>query len=578
MKRIFALLLAVVMLAGLVPTMAQEAPAGVFLGTWPYVLKPDHNLNSFSPNGPTANLGVVYWQLVEMPAAFYKWAADEYVGLLAESWGFVDGGYELTLKEATWSDGSPVTADDVVATYGIGRILGWSQFNTVASVEKVADRTVRFVWSGEPSLLAERLILKENIRPAATYGALAEEALALAADGKTRDDQEWKDLNAKINDFRPDALLASGPYTYTLDDVGDSYMSLFWQPNSLYSGTVNFGEIRLWAGETEVTTPLVLNGDIAWSTNVYPPATQQAFQDAGIRLLIQPRGYGPSLLFNHDVAPWNIKEVRQVAALVIDRSENAFLTNGFGATGTQYMAGILDAQVPNMLTQDVIDQLNPYTFNPEAAADIMTQLGYTRNDAGKWVDAEGNTIKSEYKFPGDFADFSAAAQNATDQLNEFGFDITPRAVPWQQARDDIFAGNFELSVWSWGAGSPFAFSHLRNPVIRFNYAGLGEGQPGMNFPMEFEWRGEQINLTDLINNVNVGLDVAAQQERAGKIALILNDLMPFIPLNIILSTEPWNEAELAGAPADDDPILQNPSSDSFVILYLLEGQIAPAGG
>lgn len=289
--------------------------------------------------------------------------------------------------------------------------------------------------------------------------------------------------------------------------------------------------------------------------------------------------YGPALLFNHTVAPFDVKEVRQAMAYVIDREENAFLTNGFGATATEYMAGLLDSSVPAMMNQEDIDKLNRYEFSTEKAEELLTSIGYTRNDDGKWVDADGNTISAEYKFPAEFADFSGASQNAIDQLNEFGFDITGVAVPWQECAEDIRDGNFELSVWSWGAGSPFASRQFYGPIQRFNYvdpALSGEGRPGMNFPMEFEYNGEMINLNQMINEASNGLDFEVQKQRAGKIALILNDLMPFIPLNVILSTEPWNESLLAGAPEDGDPILQNPSADHFVLLLLLNGTLAPA--
>lgn len=582
MKRFFLVLLLLgILLAGIIPAAAQDAPSGTFFGTWPYTLPPEHNLNAFAATGgQNTNLGVIYRQMVEMPFAFYLWASDEWQPLLAESWGFTEdfSAYEVTINaDATWSNGSPVTSDDVVATYAIGRILGWSQFNSISDVAAVDDKTVRFTFIDQPSKLAERLILKEYISSVATYGELAQKALDLIAAGKTSADEEWSALNTEIQEFRPTELLASGPFTYTLDDVGDSFMTLKWQPNSIFSSNVKFGEIRLWAGETDSTTPLVLDGSIAHSTNVYPPATQQAFVDAGIRLLIQPRMYGPALLFNHDVHPWNIKEVRQAIAYIIDRDENAFLTNGLGATGTVYMAGLLDDSVPVMMNQDAIDQLNRYEFNVEAATALLEGIGFSKNADGKWLDADGNPVVGEYKYPAEFADFSGAALNAVDQMNEFGFEITAIAEPWQQTAEDIRAGNFQLSVWSWAGGSPFASRQFFGPIQRFNYVSFTDGRKGMNFPMEFEYNGEMINLNDMINNANNGLDVEAQKANADKIALILNDLMPFVPLNVILSTEPWNENLIQGGPADGDPILKNPSADHFVIWYMLQGLIAPAG-
>lgn len=582
MKRLLSVLLIVLLLGAFTaPASLQEAPQGTWLGTWPYTLPPDHHLNGFAAGGPNSNLGVLFRGIVELTPAFYMWASDTWEPMLAQSWGFTEDNtaYEITLREgATWSNGSPITADDIITTYALGRIVGWTQFNYISDVVKVDDLTVRFVFRDEPSLLAERLLLKEYIVASDTYGELAAEALELIASGATSADEAWGALRTRILEFRPTELIASGPYTYSLSDVNDAFMTLSWHPNSIYSDSVNFGEIKIWAGETETTTPLVLSGELAHSTNVYPPSTVDTFIANGIRMVTIPRSYGPALLFNHAVEPWNIKEVRQAVAYIIDRDQNAFLTNGVGAVGTVFMAGLLDDNVPVLMTEEAIAQLNRYEFNPEAAAALLESVGYTRNAEGKWVDADGNTIRAEYKFPAEFADFSAAAQDAIQQMNAFGFDISARALPWQETAADIRAGNFELSVWSWAVGSPFASRQFFGPIQRFNYVGLPDGQRGMDFPMEFEYNGEMINLDEMINMASDGLDVQVQRERASRIALIINDLMPFIPLNIILSVEPFNEDLIAGGPADDDPILQNPTSsgDHFVIWMLLNGQLRPA--
>jgi peptide/nickel transport system substrate-binding protein len=475
-----------------------------------------------------------------------------------------------------WSNGDPVTSEDVVVTYALGRLANWSQFQYINDVVAVDDHTIQFVFSGEPSLVAERLLLKEWIVSRATYGELAQRALELFETGATRDSEEWAALNTELLEFRPAEIIASGPYTYTLDDVGDAFMTLYWQPNSIFSDDVNFGEIRMWAGETEVTTPLVLSGELGHSTNVYPASTIESFQQMGIRLLDVPRGYGPALLFNHSRAPWAVKEIRQAMAYAINREQNAFLTNGIGATPTVYMSGLLDDNVPTMLPQEVIDQLNRYEYNLDRATELMEQAGYTRNDDGKWVDAEGNMISAEYTFPAEFADFAGAAQDAIAQLNEFGFDITPRALPWQEAAAAIRNSDFDLSVWSWAAQQPFAARQFFAPVQRFNVGTLAEGERGIDFPMEFEWNGETIDLNDLITHSSDGLDPAVQMERAGEVALILNDLMPFIPLNVERSVEPLNEDLIAGYPTDDAAWAGNPTgSDHPIIYYVLTGVLSP---
>lgn len=583
MKRLLFVIALLIFALSLVvlPAAAQDAPTGTWLGTWPYVAPGTHHLNSFASGGLNDNLGVVYRSYVELPPAFYMWATNEYLPLLAESWGFVDDNtaYEYTIKEgALWSDGSPVTSQDVIDTFTLGHILNWTQWNSLTSVEAVDERTVRFNFTeGGASLNMERLILKEYVTASANYGELADQARAVFEAGVASDSAEWQAVGTALAEFRPETLIASGPYSYALDDVGEAFLTLHWQPNSVFSTSVHFGDIKLWAGETEASTPLVLSGDVAHATNVFPPATMQAFADAGINLVSMPLGYGPVLLFNLTVAPFDNVLVRQAMAYAINRDQNALLTNGLGATGTVYMAGILDGQAATLLSQETLDSLNRYEFNLDTAASLMEQAGYTRNADGKWADASGATISVEYTFPADFADFSAAARDATTQLNDFGFDISERALPWQESRDAVRAGDFELSVWSWGAASPFAYGHFNNPLRRWTSATLPADQPGIGIDLSaLEVNGETLDLNSMILHVSDGLDAAAQMANADTLAQIINENMWYIPLNMELSVQPMNTTYIDGLPDQSDPIWANPSGvDIGTIWLILSGTLSP---
>lgn len=585
MKKLSILLAVFLLVVGtaLTAVVAQQddAPDGVWLGTWPYRLPPDHHLNAYADGGPNTNLGNVYREMVELAPAFYMWADNSYEPILAESWGFTEDGsaFEMTLRsDAMWSNGDSINAMDVITTYALGRLVGWSQFDFVDTVDMVDEFTVSFGFIDEPSLLAEQLILREPLVATATYGEFAEQALALFEEGLDRESDEWSDLLVSLREYRPDEYVASGPYTYSISDVGDSFLTLSWHPNSIFSDTVQFGEIKLWAGETDSTTPLVLSGEIAHSTNVYPPTVVESFQQQGIEIVTIPRGYGPAMLFNWNVSPWDIVEVRQAVALVIERDQNAFLTNGLGAMGTVFMSGILDGNVGAMLSDDVIEQLDLYEFDLERAEALMEEAGFSRNNNGIWADADGNTISAEWIFPAEFADFAGASQDAIAQMNEFGFDISARAMPWQEVPDNIRNNTFELTVWSWGAASPFASRHFNNPLQRWVTDLDTATQPGLAIPMEaYPVNGETVNLDEMIRQMNAGVDLDAHIERAGEVALIVNQTMPYIPLNVILSAEPFNTDEIAGLPSMDDPIMLNPTGrDHFIKLYILTGVLGPA--
>src|SRR5262249_29370655 len=167
MKRLLTIVLVALVLSmaaspGMLHSAAQDAPKGTWLGSWPYVLPPDHTLNGYASNGLNDNLGVIFRAYVTLPLAVYKWADNKYEGLLAEKLVFSDDvkSYNVTIKAAKWSDGKAITADDVINTFAIGRIMGWSDWNYIFDVQKVDDRNVKFVFSGEASPVAERLILE----------------------------------------------------------------------------------------------------------------------------------------------------------------------------------------------------------------------------------------------------------------------------------------------------------------------------------------------------------------------------------------------------------------------------------
>jgi len=572
------LILLALLLTSVAPVIGQagEAPAGTFYGAWPYFLPPDGHLNSFATGGPSG-IGL-YYRWVELPMAYYLAYEADYEPWLAESWEFE--GYQAFVvrfrQDALWSNGSPITADDVVGTFAIGRIMKWTEFNYIGEVEKVDDYTVRFTLSN-PSLYARHLILRDCIRSMETYGDLAQKAVALYESGEEKDSEAWQALQAEIGEFRPESIIASGPYIYSLDDVGDSFMTLHWQPNSIFSETVKFGEVRIWYGETEAVTPLVLDGKVSYATHGFPPATDQAMIDAGLRIIRGPYGYGAAVYVNHDKYPFSRPEVRQAMAMVIDRAESAFLTKGLSATPVKYMAGMADTLVELWLSEDEIAALNTYAFDPAAAEELLLSIGFSRDADGKLLDDNGDPVVGEYIFQAEWADYGAAAQNAVEQLNDFGFQITGRAVQWQQLDEDLKAGNFTLAVRSWGQASPFPSDNFNQVLRTWNYPGLGEGQPGINFPMEFEWRGEQIDYIQLIADCGAGLDTEAQRPFVAKAAAIYNDLLPVIPLSEALANNPLNENLVSGAPADDDPIWLNGggAADNYITYLVMNGVLTP---
>ena len=571
-KRLLTALLVLAFVATLAPAATAQEPA-TFKGAYPYQVPPVGHLNSFVTNGIPNGIGI-YHDLLETSPAIYLWATGEWHPLMAESWGVEGDDWVMNLRQGCkWSDGSDFTAADVVTTWSILRLQNHSAFRYVDDVRAIDDHTVAFHMYN-PSGVMERFILRQWIRADATYGEWAARAQELFAAGLTRDDKEWTDLNSEFNEFRPETLRTTGPYTLDLADVTDTQLILRKNDLSCFADVVNFDQVILYNGETPTVTPLVLSNEVHYATHGFPPATEAAFKEAGIRILRPPIYSGPALYFNYTIHPFEMVEFRQAIAYAVDRVQNGFISLAESGVAVEYMAGFSDNLVPLWLTEDQMAALDKYEYNLEKAEQMLLDIGFTKGDDGVWLDDQGNRLAFELTVPAEFADWSAAAQNLTDQLNAFGIAVTMRGVQFQQHPEDVNDGNFEMAIRAWGAGNPHPNFSFNQDLNVHNASGL-VGRPGMGFSMVQNVKGEEVDLEALWIATAAGTDVAANKAAVAELAAAYNWLLPNIPL--------WerygNNPAFPGLtwPPDDDPVyLNSPYADSFVVLMILDGRLAPA--
>lgn len=559
--------------AAVQPPTTQKT--GEFHGAFPYQVPPTGHWNSYVPNGIPNGISI-YWDLLEMPLARYKWGTNDWLPLMATKWEIQPPDkFVVTLRSgAKWSDGKPFTSKDVVATFNVGRLFNLTVFNYVDTITAKDDMTVEFHMS-KPSTLVQRLVLVEHIRSAATYGAIADKADALVKAGKTKGSDEWKALLKEATDFRPPSLIVSGPYNIDPKSITEAQLTMLPNPSSWDYEKVNFGKIVLYNGETPTVTPLVLSGDIDYATHGFPPATEKAFQEQKIRIIRAPTYSGPALYFNNDVYPLNRKEVRQAMAYSLKRDDNGKVSLGDSGKATKYLTGISDLLAANWLSQDQLSKLNTYDYDLSKAEALLTGIGFKKGSDGVWVDDKGKPLAFELSVPAEFADWSAAAENAAQQLNRAGFKITVRGVQFQQMAQDVPAGKFVMAINAWGAGNPHpSFSYI-DPLFNRNYVQSTTGK-GMNFPMKQTVGGKEVDLQQLIVDSAVGLDQNAQKDKIATVAAAFNELLPIVPLWERYGNNPALDKRVTGFPPDGDPIYKNAVyGDNFVVMMIMDGTLKP---
>ena len=569
-KCLFVFMVIVLSLMTFAPMQAQDNVLNV---AWPYQVPPTGHFNTFASGGIT--LGQ-YMDLHEPPLAILMWATGDYEGMVAEEFGWdEDGNYVIKVVDGvTWSDGSAMSADDVMATFNIFRLRGDAVWANMSGIEKVDDSTVKFVMDS-PSSLAERIILTTNLRPASVFGEIADRAAMMSPD-----DDGWDALLQELTEFRPETPVSGGPYTIMPDSISEANLMMELNPGGFAGDIQHYDMVRMWNGETEVVTPLVANEELHYITHGIPPTTEEDFANRGIDIVRSGMNNGPGIYVNHAVYPLNLVEVRQAIAYAVDRIQNGVVSLGESGVAVEYMTGMSDGLSEAWLGDDTLDSLNTYDHDLMKAEELLTGVGFSRNDAGVWVDDNGDTLSFELTFPQEFADWSAAAENATAQLNEFGFDISARGVQFQQHPQDIYASNFEMAIRNWGLGDPIPGRHFLQAYNRYNGQGqmAGEGGgAGMNFDNNVDYSGGMVNVFDLSNQSSQGIDKAAQAELVTQLAISYNELLPAIPLWERYTNNALNR-NFISVPDVSDPIFANfgGGADNWMTYLILSGITAPA--
>ncbi|HEV8634084.1 MAG TPA: ABC transporter substrate-binding protein [Chloroflexota bacterium] len=554
------------------PAAAPAAAGGkAFNGAWPYEMPPAGHFNTYIPKN--TNLGI-YQDLIEQPLGMYYWATAKWMPLLATEWKMLPPDkFEVTLRQGVkWSDGNEFSAKDLIATFNVGRLENWTIWRYIDNIEAAGNKVTFHM--KQPSTVVVRYIIRERMRDAATYGQWGDKVADLVKQGKDSNSEEWKKVRADFQLFRPKEMIASGPFKIDPASMTEAQLTLVKVPTAWNASQVGFDKVVLYNGETPTVTPVVLAKQVDYATHGFPPATEKAFLDAGIRVLRPPTYGGAALKFNYDkVKAVGPKEVRQAIAHAFKRDDAAAVALGRSANPPKYMAGFSDNLVPLWMSEADIKKLNPYEYNPQKAEGILKEVGYTKGSDGIWVSKDGEKMDYEVSVPAEYADSSAVAINVAEQLSRFGIKTTVRTVTFTQHPIEVNEGKFQFTIRGWGAADP-------HPHFSFDAALFVDNikvPPGMKFPLKQKTSTGEIDLEKVVLDSADGLDENAQKALVAKAALAFNELLPIIPVYERYGNNPTAEgARIKGWPPDGDPIYTNsPYTDAFTIMLMYEGKLQP---
>ena len=488
-------------------------------------------------------------------------------------------------KGAKWSDGTALTAKDVVGTYNILWLQSSSTWNSLADVVARDDVTVDFLVTRPGPAILDTLIRATITRPSSQFGKWMDAAATLRKNNADRKGDEAKKLLDDLVAFNPPAPVSYGPFNIDPKSVTEAQMTFAKNASGFNGDKVNFDKVVVFWGDTVQDLPLYLSGDMDYSSNAYSPANLTSLRALGpqIQVLGGPGTNGPGIYFNEDVYPFAKKEVRQAFAYIIDRVENCTVAFGESCRPTKYQVGFTDASVPTWLSADQIGKLNTYGKDLAKATALLTGLGFKKGGDGVWVDDKGKKMEYELSVPADFTEYLASSENVAQQMKKFGINITVK--PYQSSERGVLhkSGKYQLSM---DIGFRFTYFH---PFVSYDYSlrpGIGdknnpeaaEGSRGMNFPWNQKTPdGKDINIKDYVDKMADGFDSEVQKPYVVAVAQVFNEQVPVLTMFERYLTDPIDtKTRVTGWPPTSDKIYNNNQNNSPISRLLVGGVLKPS--
>ena len=378
-------------------------------------------------------------------------------GWLAESYEANEALDEwiVTLKPGTeWSDGAPLTSEDVVFTIEMLKEyapqLNWSGAvaQWVESVEAVDDRTIKFTLTGpNPRFVMENLA-----------GTTSQAIVPLP-----KHVWEGKDPVTFKNEYdeATGSPVFSGPYvvkSFSSTEFVYKRNDNWWGAKT---GAFNLPaplEIRRpWVGDAATAQQMLAsNGsDIGGGNN---PSTNEALMAQNPKLIpytdVPPLGWidpCPRMLtVNATVAPWDKKEMRWALSYAINRQQIVDVVNeGAGAVSTFIFPAYNALQPYQEAINDIVAPIGE--FNQEKSRELIESQGYTLDaGTGMYVGPDGNTLSLDIVLPPFMEPW---ARMVSQQLNDVGIDAVLRILEWGVFRDQTGRGQFTAATQWDGCGS-----------------------------------------------------------------------------------------------------------------------------
>ena len=338
--------------------------------------------------------------------------------------------WQVTIRrDAKFTDGEPLTAEDVAFTYNtVKETSSVNDFTMLDHAEAADDTTVIFhmtrpfsIW---PYTMAEVGILPEHAYDSATYGT--------EPVGSGRYILKQWDKGQQV-------ILEANPDYYGEAPKMKQVTILFMEEDAAFlaaqSGQVDLAYTSATYSEEEMEGYTLVSYESVDNRGLNLPAIPETTDSEG-------RAVGND--FTPDVL------VRRAINIGVDRQEMIdHVLNGYGSPAYS----VCD-QIP------WYNEASEVSYDPEGAAALLDEAGWVLGEDGV-REKDGVQAKMNLLYSNGDSVRQALAADFADQMEELGIICTIEGVGWDTAYDRALS---EPLLWGWGAHTPMELYNIYHTI------------------------------------------------------------------------------------------------------------------
>lgn len=465
---------------------------------------------------------------------------------------------------AQWSDGTPVTAEDVAYTWAThvkyNTPTGAGNIDYIEDIVAVDDLTV-----------VVKAKLNDDgtaVNPLIVQSYISSNYVIQKAWTQTLEERVGEDATALLADPAEDVVY-SGPYhKYFADDSkvilvrDDNYWGQdesMWGklPVPKYLAHTIFkdnaaGTTALQAGEVDVSQQFNSNVQDLWLEDGLPISTYLPEAPYGIGATL------PTAFFNLTGSSYGLDNLAVRKAIAIAVDYDAIIANAMtnqSATFTQVPRSLMNPTPGEQALYDqaAVADLQWAGGDIEGAKAILDEAGIVDSDGDGWRELDGEKLSYIATCPNGWSDWQAAIEVVAAAGKEIGIDITTNYPEWSvyqtvvtKSDEPLPEGYDIFMMWSDGAGPTQPWSRIRN-LLSSEWIGMASNWSG-------NWGGySNPEVDELISSIPAEMDEAALKDMYTELVRIyLTDIPSFTLMYRPQSFHTVNESVWTNFPYDGD--------------------------